>query len=349
MHIPDGYLGPQTYLSAYGVMVPVWAWASRKVRRTLRYREAPLMALGAAFSFVVMLFNIPIPGGTTGHAVGGVLIAVLLGPWAAVIALSVALAVQALLFGDGGVTSLAANCLSMAVIMPFAGWWTYRLVAGRSPVRSKRRWFAAAFGGYVGLNASALSTAVMLGIQPALAHDAAGRPLYCPFALDIALPVMALEHLLVFGVIEAVATGLAYAYLSKTEPALFETAAGGVSMASKRSVWKKLVASLGVMLLLTPLGLLLPAMLGAGGAWGEWGRDRLQEIVGYLPAGFERLEDLWHAPMPNYAPGDSGQSSLPVLSIWYIASGAVGMGLVAVLLMIARRWLVRREIDGPAS
>ena len=68
MHIPDGYLSPQTYLPAFAVMIPVWAYASKQVSRNLRSRQIPLLALGAAFSFVIMMFNVPIPGGTTGHA-----------------------------------------------------------------------------------------------------------------------------------------------------------------------------------------------------------------------------------------------------------------------------------------
>ena len=83
MHIPDGYLGPITCIAGFAAMVPVWAIASRTVKRTLSARQVPLLAIGAAFSFIIMMFNIPIPGGTTGHAVGGVLVAILLGPWAA--------------------------------------------------------------------------------------------------------------------------------------------------------------------------------------------------------------------------------------------------------------------------
>ena len=345
MHIPDGYLGPQTYLSAYGIMAPVWAWASHKVRTTLRLRQVPLMALGAGFSFVVMMFNVPIPGGTTGHAVGAVLVAILLGPWAAVVAVSVALAVQALIFGDGGITAFAANCLNMAVIMPFTGWWTYRLVAGTSPARSKRRWGAAALGGYVGLNAAALSAAVMFGIQPALAHDAAGRALYCPFGLGVALPAMAIEHLLIFGIVEALATGLVVAYLSRSEPALLES---NISAVGKLLLWKKLAIGLGALILLTPLGLYLPAKLGAGEAWGEWGGERVQELAGYIPAGMKRVESLWRAPMPDYAPNGSEEAALPVLSIWYILSGVLGVALVVGLFITARRLIARKETDGIA-
>jgi cobalt/nickel transport system permease protein len=223
MHIPDGYLGPQTYGVLYGMMVPLWALASRIVRRTLRQRQVPFLALGAAFSFVVMMFNIPIPGGSTGHAVGGVLIAILVGPWAALIALSIALVIQALLFGDGGVTAIAANCFTMGFVMPMTGYWIYRWISGKAAATARRRWIAAAVGAYLGLNLAALATAVLLGLQPLLARGPDGRPLYFPYPLEVAMPVMALQHLLLFGFIEAAITALLVAYFQRTDPSLLET------------------------------------------------------------------------------------------------------------------------------
>ena len=71
MHIPDGYLGPITWVTMWVVMVPIWAIAARKLNKNLNTKQVPLLAIGAAFSFVIMMFNFPIPGGTTGHAVGG--------------------------------------------------------------------------------------------------------------------------------------------------------------------------------------------------------------------------------------------------------------------------------------
>ena len=133
MHIPDGYLGPQTYVPAFAVMAAFWSAGIARLKKTLRLKQVPLLALGAAFSFVIMMFNVPIPGGTTGHAVGAVLVAILFGPWAAMIVVSLALIVQALLFGDGGITAIGANCFNMAVVCPFVGWWIYRLIAGSSP------------------------------------------------------------------------------------------------------------------------------------------------------------------------------------------------------------------------
>ena len=217
MHIPDGYLSPQTYAAAYVAVAPFWIAASRKLGRTLRSRQVPLLALSAAFSFVIMMFNIPIPGGTTGHAVGSVLVAILLGPWAACVAVSIALIVQAVVFGDGGITCVGANCLNMAVVMPFVGYGVYRLIAWRSDAGSPRRWIGGAIAGYVGLNAAAVAAGVEFGIQPMIAHDAAGHALYAPYALNIALPAMALEHLLVFGLAEAVVTGLVVAYAQRSD------------------------------------------------------------------------------------------------------------------------------------
>ena len=222
MHIPDGYLGPQTYGVLYAVMVPIWALASRIVRRTLKQRQVPFLALGAAFSFVIMMFNVPIPGGSTGHAVGGVIVAILLGPWAAVIAVSISLVIQALLFGDGGITAIGANCFNMAFVMPMVGYLVYRLVSKGATATSRRRWIAGAVAGYIGLNVAAVTTAIMFGLQPLLAKGADGRPLYFPYPLKVALPVMAAQHLLFFGLIEAVLTGLLVIYFQRTEPSMLE-------------------------------------------------------------------------------------------------------------------------------
>ena len=96
MHIPDGYLSPATCGTFYAAMTPVWITAGRRVRKIVKNRYVPLVAIGAAYAFLVMMFNVPIPDGTTAHAVGAVLIAIVLGPWAAVIAVSIALLIQAL-------------------------------------------------------------------------------------------------------------------------------------------------------------------------------------------------------------------------------------------------------------
>src|SRR5215467_9882746 len=102
MHIPDGYLSPATCAALYGASAPFWYVALERVKKALHTRLIPRLSLFAAFSFVIMMFNLPLPGGTTGHAVGSGIAVVVLGPWAAMLSISVALVIQALFFGDGG-------------------------------------------------------------------------------------------------------------------------------------------------------------------------------------------------------------------------------------------------------
>jgi cobalt/nickel transport system permease protein len=219
MHIPDGYLSPQTYVPLYGAACVFWSVALKKLKQQLSVKQIPYLAMAAAFSFLIMMFNIPVPGGTTGHAVGAAIIANLLGPWTAVIAVSVVLIIQSLVFGDGGITAIGANCFNMAVVMPFISYWIFKLVSGNS--KNASRVFIAAFlSGYVGLTLSALLTAIELGIQPALATGPDGRPLYAPYPLAVAVPAMALEHLLVFSVAEGIVTALLFRYFLKHEPDL---------------------------------------------------------------------------------------------------------------------------------
>ena len=217
MHIPDGYLGPQTYGSMFVVMVPIWVRAYNFLKKTLKTSQIPLLALGSAFSFVIMMFNIPIPGGTTGHAVGGVLLSILLGPWATSIIISIVLIIQALIFGDGGITAIGANCFNMAFIMPFTGYFVYKILKGNNPITSRKAIISAGIAAYVGLNMAALFTAIELGLQPIINHTKEGIPLYCPYPLSVTIPAMMVEHLLLFGWIEAIVTMAALSYLIKSK------------------------------------------------------------------------------------------------------------------------------------
>ncbi len=231
MHIPDGYLGPTTYGAMWVIMIPIWIYAGMRLNKELRSRQVPLLALAAAFSFVIMMFNMPIPGGSSGHAVGGAIVGIVLGPWAGVIAISVALILQSLMFGDGGVTAIAANCFSMSVIIPTSAYYIYKIISGRSEVTSSRRILAAATAGYISLNLAAAFVGFLFGIQPILEHDAAGTPLYMPYGLDVTMTAMLGEHLLFFGFVEAIVTALILAYIQKADPTLLKM--GGMKRASR--------------------------------------------------------------------------------------------------------------------
>ena len=217
MHIPDGYLAPAVSVALALPTVPVWAIATQKVKKVLNNRTVPLLAIFSALSFTIMMFNVPVPGGTTAHAVGGTLVAVVLGPWAAAIAVSTALVLQALFFGDGGVLAIFANCLNMAIILPFVGYGTYRVLAAGSPLLSTRRAVAAGVGAYAGITLAALAVGIELGIEPVL-FSQNGHALYSPYGLAEAVPALVISHLLGASIVEGLVTGLGMAYLQRRYP-----------------------------------------------------------------------------------------------------------------------------------
>lgn len=331
MHIPDGYLSPETAAVMYAAAVPIWWRASNKLKKLLNSRTVPLLALFSAFSFIIMMFNVPLPGGTTGHAVGATIATIVLGPWAAVLVVSIALLIQALFFGDGGILAYGANVVNMGILMPFVSYFVYRLLSGRAPTLSKRRVAAGVVAGYLGINAAALATGIELGVQPLLFRGAGGQALYFPYSLDVSLPAMLLGHLTVAGAVEAVVTALVILWLQRTNPALLELT-GELTQAATgtlRHGWIALIA----LALLTPLGLLAP-----GTAWGEWGREGLAQLgLGYIPAGFDRFSTVWSAPLAGY--------DLPALNnptVTYIISAVAGVALV-VAVLLALSWLLERS------
>jgi len=329
MHIPDGYLGPQTYAALDAAIIPIWGMAASKVKKTLKSRQVPLMALGAAFSFVIMMFNVPVVGGSTGHAVGATLIAILLGPWAAVISVSIALIIQALLFSDGGITAIGANCLNMGVVMPFVGYYLYRLIAGDT-AKTSRKVLASGIASYVAIVVAAIIAGVELGIQPLIAHTAAGAPLYAPYPLKVAVTAMFSEHALFLGWVEALATMGVVAALGKQDSALLEMKPTSKSL---RWVW----AGFAALVLLTPIG-----SLAQGTAWGEWGTGQFRsELHMAVPAGLEQLSGLWSAAIPSYAPAFI-QNPLA----GYLFAAIVGSTVIIGVTWGIARLLARKGDDG---
>jgi len=326
-------ISPATSAVAASAMAPLWYGAVRRLSSSLATRQVPLLALGAAFSFTIMMFNVPLLGGTTAHAVGAVALAIMLGPWAAMLGVSVALAIQALFFGDGGVLALGANCLSMALAMPVCGYVAYRAVAGRAAAGSPRHTLAVAVGAYVGVNVAALVTAVVLGVQPMLHHDASGRALYFPFDLRVTVPAMVLPHITVAGFVEAAVTVAAVRFA-----ALAGVPVGRTSAEGRQSRLEWLWLALAAMVALAPLGL-----LARGEAWGEWGAEELAARAGYAPAGFteaERHGAIGFHLLPDYL-SDRGPA-------FYVLSGVTGVALVVALMWLLGRLTARSE-EGPGA
>ena len=325
MHIPDGYLSPITSIIMFVLVFPFWARGVKKLREKLNAKTAPLVALFAAFSFVIMMFNVPLPGGTTGHAVGGALAAVILGPDIACIAISVALVIQAVFFGDGGILAIGANCFNMAVVLPFVSYAIYQLLSKGQPISSKRRIWGAAIGAWAGLTIASFAAAVEFGIQPALWHTADGTPLYAPYPLSVSIPAMVIPHVLIASVVEGLVTALVVAYLQRANhPVLQINQMSQIAFEQSRlSTWRGLWIGLAVLVVATPLGLLAP-----GTAWGEWGAEGLANLgLSFIPAGLARLSSLWSAPMPDYDMAALGNANLA-----YILSAVVGI-LVTVIVI----------------
>jgi len=356
MHIPDGYLSPSTCAVLYVGAGVGWYGALRRVKSAFTTRLIPLISVFAAFSFVLMMFNLPLPGGTTGHAVGVTIASIVLGPAGSILAISIALAIQALFFGDGGITTLGANCFNMAIVSSLVAYAAYRIIAGGAALVSRRRVVAAAIAGYLAVNAAALCAAVEFGIQPMLFHTAQGVPLYAPYPLHIAIPAMMIGHLAVAGVAEAAITAGLVAYLQSADSALLQRTSGGPASSptsepgSPHRSLRRLWLTVALLLLLTPLGILV-----AGTAWGEWkasefsssqGRDRIaaasqqQPPPDEAPQGLQRLSTIWTAPLPAYAP-----QFVKSRSVGYLLSAMFGTGLLLTFSWIVQSCLRRVATD----
>jgi cobalt/nickel transport system permease protein len=324
-------------------MAPVWMTAGRRVRKVVKSRYVPYVALGASFSFIVMMFNVPIPDGTTAHGVAATLIACLLGPWAAVIAVSTALIVQALFFGDGGVLALGANCFNMAFVMPFVGYALYKLLTRRMSLTTPRRALAAGLSAYVGLNVAAQCAAIEFGLQPSLFKAADGTPLYAPFHLSQTMPAMAVAHLTVAGFVEFALTFGVITFLQRANVPVLrinhpDVPIDGSVRQPRRLGWRWAFIGIGVLVVLTPLGLLAP-----GGAFGEDSPSNL-DLGKYglraVPTGLARWSSWWNKAVLDGYGFKRGQHP----NVGYILSALVGIAAIGLVIVTAygvARWRAR--------
>ena len=310
MHIPDNYLSPASCAVLAVAAAPVVGLSITKVKAQLKENKelAPMLGIAASLSFLLMMFNVPIPGGTTAHAVGGVLLSILIGPYAASLALTVALLLQALLFGDGGILALGANILNMAIAMPFVGYAVYHFFR-----KQNHETAGVLVGSYVGINVAAFLTAIELGIQPIIATQG-GEPLYNPYGLAVTIPAMMVTHLTIAGAVEVFFTYVIYRFVKQVAPQELYTP----TSVNTTSFVKKIRYVLIALVVLSPLGL-----LAEGTAFGEWSADELAEMMNNVPAGiengfsFEALFSDYTIPGTNIAVGYI-LSAITALLIFYI-------------------------------
>jgi len=205
MHIPDGFLSPQTFLPAAALAVAAWAWALRGLRERLDETTVPRLAMLTALAYTLGLVMVPLPGGTSGHALGVALLALIFGVRLAFLAYSGVLLLQALLFGAGGITALPVNALAMGLAGATIARASYRLLRGLNET------VAVAGAAWLSVMLPGVLVALVLGIQPLIAHQPDGTPLFFPFGLEITLPAVLLPHLFI-GIGEAALTLLVWRY-----------------------------------------------------------------------------------------------------------------------------------------
>ncbi len=272
MHIPDGFLSVPVSLACAILAAPAVSAAAARARTRMGPSAVAMVGVTAAFVFAAQMLNFPVAGGTSGHLIGGVLAAVLLGPSAAVVIMTAVLATQCLVFGDGGLLALGANVLNMAILHPLVGFAVYRVVAGHArPVgeRHARRIAAAAFASWVATIASAATCAGELVLSRV------GAP-------SVVLPAMVGVHA-VIGLGEALITAIVLSLVMRMRPELVDRAAP-VTSASRPGtlVVLGLAASLALGLFVSPFACPWP--------------DGLERVVERL--GIEPSRAILSAPAP---------------------------------------------------
>jgi len=316
MHIPDGFLDMKTAVSAGVLSAGAVGISLRRLKRTIPPRQIPMMGLSAAFIFAAQMINFPVAGGTSGHLLGGVLAAVLLGPGAAVIVMSTVIIVQCFLFADGGVLALGANIFNMAVVAPLTGFLLYRLAAG--VIRGLRgRLIAAGVAAWV----STVAAAVCASGELAWSGTA-------PWS--VAFPAMFHIHMLI-GVGEGAITMVVLSAILASRPELVASGARGERSDIIAFVGYGLIVVAGLLVFVVPFA----------SPWPD-GLERVAALAGFdskavAPAGTSPLES-YRFP---------GVHSLAASTIM---SGAVGVIVVFVLAYVLSRSLIGggRTID-PSS
>jgi cobalt/nickel transport system permease protein len=326
MHIPDGFLSAPVSVACAALAAAGVGAAAARARTGAGgatgqgARTIALMGVTAAFVFAAQMLNFPVGGGTSGHLIGGVLAAVLLGPSAAVIVMTAVLVLQCLVFGDGGLLALGANVLNMAVIDPLVGFAVYRVIAGRAAPhapREARRLAGAAFASWA---ATVVAAATCAG---ELALSQVGAP-------AVVLPAMVGVHALI-GLGEALITALVLATVMRLRPELLLGGAGAPLPASRVGpiVVLGLTASLSLGLFVSPFACRWPD-----------GLERVVERLGIEPS---RAVFTAPAPLRGYAvPGFAG--ALQTTSLAALAGTLLVFGLcVAVGFWLAPRRATRDE------
>jgi len=203
LHIPDGFLTLTISLIFWAITIITVGIAISRTNKSLGEKQVPLMGIMAAFIFAAQMLNFPVAGGTSGHFLGGALAAMVLGPWAGILVMTAVIAVQGLLFQDGGLLVMGANIFNMGLLTAMIGFGLYRSVMGRS---KRTRLIVAGVAAWLSTVASALVAALQLWLSGTS-------------TLQIVVPTMLGVHVLI-GIGEAVVTVAALSFIQQSRPDL---------------------------------------------------------------------------------------------------------------------------------
>lgn len=270
LHIPDGFLSAAVAAVGWVVAIAAVGYALLQTRGQLGERQIPLMGVLAAFIFAAQSINVAVGGGTSGHLLGGTLAAILLGPWAAVLVMACVVAIQALIFQDGGVIALGFNIVNMGVLTAFTGYLTYQLTRRLLGPGRRSLLIGGAVGGWLSMMIGALAVGVELGVSGTS-------------PIGVAVPAMAAVHA-VLGLIEAGITVGALAFITASRPDLVATGEAAPAQRSASWVTVGLIAAL-VIASLSPLASGDPD-----------GLERVAEDQGFLGRALDPLYNF----LPDY-------------------------------------------------
>jgi cobalt/nickel transport system permease protein len=300
LHIPDGFLNLAISLIFWAATLMMVGLAISKTNRTLGEKQIPLMGVMAAFIFAAQMLNFPVAGGTSGHFLGGALAAIVLGPWAGILVMTAVVAVQGLLFQDGGLLVMGANIFNMGILTAAIGFGLYRMVVNQN---KGTRFAAAGVAAWVSTMAAALLTSLQLWLSGTS-------------RLDIVVPAMLGVHALI-GIGEGLITAAALAFIEQTRPDLISakktTASGG-----RGWIYAGIIISL-LAVLISPLASGSPD-----------GLEKVAEDMGFL----ERGMDAPYTILPDYTVPFLGETGLST-----IVAGVIGALVVLGILILVGRSL----------
>lgn len=304
LHIPDGFLSLIVSIIFWLLSILFIGLAIRQTNKNLGEKQIPLMGIMAAFVFAAQMLNFPVAGGTSGHFLGGALVAMVLGPWASILVMTAVIAIQGLLFQDGGLLVMGANIFNMGIITAIIGFGMVRLVANQP---SWLRLGVAGLAAWLSTMASALITALQLWISGTT-------------QLSLVLPAMLGVHILI-GIGEAVITVAALGVIERTRPELLKPES---TRGQGGAVW--MIGAIMVILLfviLAPYASQKPDGL-------EW----VAKELGFLSSGISMPINL----LPDYSLPILGSTPLSTM-----VAGLVGIGVVFALVVLISRAIKKKD------